>query len=106
MADKLGERHPEMIRMESVIESAQAKIQAEVGKVVQSVRTDYQAALAHEQSLSGVLEQQKGEAMSMNRKAIDYGVLERDVESSKQIYQTLMQRAKETGIAGELKASN
>jgi capsular exopolysaccharide synthesis family protein len=42
----------------------------------------------------------------MNRKAIDYGVLERDVESSKQIYQSLLQRAKETGVSGELKTSN
>ncbi len=42
----------------------------------------------------------------MNRKAIDYGVLERDVESNKQIYQSLLQRAKETGVSGELKTSN
>jgi polysaccharide biosynthesis transport protein len=106
MADKLGERHPEMIRIKSTIEAAQAKIQAEVAKVVQSVKNDYQAALAQEQTLSGALEQQKGEAQSMNRKAIDYGVLERDVQSSKQMYESLLQRAKETGISGELKTSN
>ena len=61
------------------------------------VRTEYQAAQAQEQSLTSALQSQKGEALSMNRKAIDYGVLERDVESSKQIYQSLLQRAKETG---------
>lgn len=106
MADKLGDRHPEMIRVQSAIEQAQTKLQVEVAKVVQSVRTDYQAAVAHEQTLSAALEQQKGEALAFNRKAIDYSVLERDVESSKQIYQSLMQRAKETGISGELKTSN
>ena len=42
----------------------------------------------------------------MNRKAIEYSVLERDVESSRQIYDSLMQRAKETSVAGELKSSN
>src|SRR3954466_8627353 len=42
----------------------------------------------------------------MNRKAIDYGVLDREVESSKQIYNSLLQRAKETGVSGELKSSN
>ena len=50
--------------------------------------------------------QQKGEALAMNRKAIDYGVLERDVQSSTQIYDSLLQRAKETGVSGELKTSN
>ena len=42
----------------------------------------------------------------MNRKAIDYSVLDRDVESNKQIYETLLQRAKETGVSGELSTSN
>jgi len=32
--------------------------------------------------------------------------LRRDAESNKQIYEALLQRAKETGISGELKASN
>ena len=86
--------------------TAQEKLQTEISKVVQSVRTDYQAALSQEQTMSAALDQQKGEALSMNRKAIDYSVLERDVQSSKQMYESLLQRAKETGISGELKTSN
>ena len=92
--------------MRSAIQSAQLKLQAEIGKVVQSVRTEYQAARAQESSLSCALGQQKGEALAMNRKGIEYSVLERDVQSSKQIYESLMQRAKETGVSGELKSSN
>jgi capsular exopolysaccharide synthesis family protein len=106
LAEKLGERHPEMLRIQSAIQASQMKLDGEIAKVVQAMRTEYQAALAQEQSLTAALQAQKGEALSMNRKAIDYGVLERDVESSKQIYQSLMQRAKETGISGELKTSN
>ena len=47
-----------------------------------------------------------GEALAMNRKAIDYNVIQRDVESSTQIYQALLQRANETGVSGELRTSN
>ena len=79
---------------------------AEIGKVVQSIRNEYQSALAKENSLVFALNQQKGEALSMNRKAIDYGVLERDVQSNKQLYESLLQRAKETGVSSELKTSN
>ena len=42
----------------------------------------------------------------MNRKGIDYSVLERDVQSNKQMYESLLQRAKETGVCSELKTSN
>ena len=106
LGEKLGDRHPEMLRVQSAIQASQMKLSFEVAKVVQGVRTEYQAARAQEQSLTSALESQKGEAQSMNRKAIDYGVLERDVESSKQIYQVLLQRAKETGVSGALKTSN
>ena len=65
-----------MVKLRSAIQAAQAKLQGEIGKVVQSVRNEYQAALAQENSLAGALNQQKGEALAMNRKAIDYGVLD------------------------------
>ena len=70
------------------------------------MRTEFQAARAQEASLSFALGQQKGEALSMNRKGIEYSVLERDMQSSKQLYESLLQRTKETGIASELKSSN
>ena len=106
LADKLGELHPDMVKINSAIASAQAKVQAETANVVSSLHTEYRATVAQEQSLTKALEDQKREALSMNRKAIDYGVLARDAESSRQMYNSLMQRAKETGVSGELRSSN
>jgi capsular exopolysaccharide synthesis family protein len=106
LSEKLGDKHPDIIKIKSAIQVSQTKITGEIAKVVQSVKSEYQTAQAQEASLTQALNQQKSEALAMNRKAIDYGVLERDVESSKQIYNSLMQRAKETGVAGELKTSN
>ena len=106
LSEKLGDKHPEIIKVKSAIQLAQTKLDGEIAKVVQSVRNEYQSALAKENSLVGALDQQKDEAMSMNRKAIDYGVLERDVQSNKQLYESLLQRAKETGVSSELKTSN
>jgi capsular exopolysaccharide synthesis family protein len=106
LSEKLGDRHPEMIKVRSAIQLAEAKLDGEVAKVVQSVRNEYLAALAKENSLINALTQQKAEAQAMNRKSIDDSVLERDVQSSKQIYDSLLQRAKETGVSTELRTSN
>jgi capsular exopolysaccharide synthesis family protein len=106
LSEKFGEKHPEIVKTRSAIQTAQMKLQVEISKVVQSVRTEYQAALAQETSMSAALGQQKSEALSMNRKGIEYSVLERDVQSSKQLYENLMQRAKETSVSSELKSSN
>jgi len=106
LSDKLGARHPEMMKLGLAIQTAEAKIQAEIGKVVQSMRNDYQQALAQEQSLTNALEQQKRDALALNRTGIEYGVLARDAASNRQIFESLMQRTRETGISGELKTSN
>ena len=106
LSEKFGDKHPEIVKSRSAIQNAQLKLQVEINKVVQAVRTEYQAALAQETSMSGALGQQKTEALAMNRKGIEYSVLERDVQSNKQLYENLMQRAKETSVSSELKSSN
>src|SRR5262249_60944450 len=65
-----------------------------------------QAAVVQEQNLTAALEQHKRDALELNRKNIDYGVLQRDATTNRQIFDGLLQRAKETGISGALKTSN
>ena len=70
LSEKFGDKHPEIVKIKSAIQSVAAEAaDGEIAKVVQSVRTEYQAALAQENSLAAALTQQKGEALSMNRKA-------------------------------------
>jgi capsular exopolysaccharide synthesis family protein len=106
LSDTLGERHPDMRRIESAIDNAQLKLQTEIAKVVVAIRNDYEAALAQERSLTAALNQQETEALSLSRESIAYGALQRDAASNKQLFEGLLQRAKETDIAGELKTSN
>jgi capsular exopolysaccharide synthesis family protein len=106
MAERLGDRHPDMVKVRSAVQTTEAKLQGEVAKVVQSVRNEYLSSQAQEKGLMAELDAQKGLALALNRKAIEYGVLQRDAESSRQLFQSLMQRAKETGVSGELKTSN
>ena len=106
LGEKLGDRHPDIIKIRSSVQTAQAKLQGEIGKVVQSVRNEFLSAQAQERSLAGALEAQKTDALSLNRKGIEYGVLRRETDSNKQMYEALLQRAKETGVSTELRTSN
>jgi polysaccharide biosynthesis transport protein len=106
LSQKYGERHSEMIKAVNAVQAADAKLRAELSKVVESVKSEYQSALSQERSLQEALNSQKGEALSLNRKGIEFGVLQREAESNKQIYESLLQRTKETGISSELRATN
>jgi polysaccharide biosynthesis transport protein len=106
LGEKLGPNHPDMVKVASAIRTAEAKIQGEVGKVIQAMQNDYQRSVINERSLTQALEQQKREALELNRKGSEYGVLSRDATSNRQIFESLMQRTKETAISGELRTSN
>jgi uncharacterized protein involved in exopolysaccharide biosynthesis len=106
LSQKLGRQHPDMVKVGLAIQTVEAKLKGEIAKVVQSTRNDYQASQAQERSLVNALEQQKRDALELNRKGIDYGALQRDAMSNRQIFDGLMQRTKETGIAGEQRSSH
>lgn len=106
LSERYGERHAEMIKIRAAVEAADAKLRTEVGKVVESVGNEFIAAQSEERSLQRALDAQKAEALGLNRKGIEYGVLQREVDSNRQIYESLMQRTKETGISSELRSSN
>ena len=53
------------------------------------MRNEFLSAQAQERSLAAALEAQKADALSLNRKGIEYGVLRREAESNKQMYEAL-----------------
>ncbi len=106
LAERYGQKWPEVTRINLAIQTSEAKLKVETDKIIASVRNDYQAALDNERSLAGALESQKSEALSQDAKSIQLGVLQREAQSNHQIFDNLLQRTKETGISGELKTSN
>jgi capsular exopolysaccharide synthesis family protein len=106
LRQRFGEKHPAMVKLAAAVESATAKLEAEVDKVVQAVRNEFLAAQSQEQSITEALNSQKTTALAQNRKEIEYGVLQREVATNRQIYEGLLQRAKEAGISGELQVAH
>jgi exopolysaccharide transport family protein len=106
LAETLGDKHPEMIRIRSQVRTTDDKLRAEIRNVVRSVESEYRTAAQQESNLQASLEVTKQEALEINRKAIDYTVLKREVESNQQLYKDLMSRTKQTGLETELKTTN
>jgi capsular exopolysaccharide synthesis family protein len=106
VAEKLGEKNPRMVSLNAAIASTESRLNAEIDKVIAAVRNDYQAALAEEKNLSAALETQKREALDLQAKAIDFGTYQRSASVDKEIFDTLTQRLREAGIAGNVKSSD
>lgn len=106
LSEKLGPNHPDMVKTTLAIQNAEARIKTEVAQIVQSMRNDFEAAVAEERTLSAELNRQKNEAQDLNRSGIQYSVLERDATANRQMFESLLQRTQETGVSGQLKSGN
>ncbi len=95
-----------MVNAATQLRTAEAKLQTEIDRIVESVRGDFITAQARERSLSAALEAQKTEALASNRRGIEYGVLEREAISNRQLYENLLQRTKESTVSGGFKSTN
>jgi succinoglycan biosynthesis transport protein ExoP len=106
LAERLGDLHPDMIKINTAIENAQSRLNAEITKVVDGIQNDYRNAQAKERGLATALAMQEREVTDLNRKAIGYNALQRDASTTQQMFNTMLQRAKETEVAGELQINN
>src|SRR5206468_1207838 len=73
LSEKLGPNHPDMKKLGLAIQTAEAKIQGEISKVVQARRNDYEQAQAQEHSLTNADEQQKVDARALRPHALEDG---------------------------------
>jgi polysaccharide biosynthesis transport protein len=106
LRERLQEAHPQVQTINTQIEAANARLQSETNKVLEGIGNDYRASLAEEQSLSGSLEEQKRQAMDLNRKNINYSILEREAEGERNVYNALLQQEKEMRVVSNSRANN
>lgn len=106
LAESLGDRHPEMVRVRGQVRATQEKIRGEIRNVARAAESEYRTALAREARLQANLDAVKGEAQAANRKSIEYVGLQREVDTNRQLYQDLLTKTKQTGLETELKTTN
>jgi succinoglycan biosynthesis transport protein ExoP len=106
LSKKYGQKHPQMVAIESELNTLQKRRTQEVSRVINSLKNEYKVALAKENSLKAALAKQKKESLELNQKAIRYGVLRRESESARYMYELLIKRFKETSLTEDMKTGN
>jgi succinoglycan biosynthesis transport protein ExoP len=106
LSKKYGQKHPRMVAIESELNTLQKRRTQEVSRVINSLKNEYKVALAKENSLKAALAKQKKESLELNQKAIQYGVLRRESESARYMYELLIKRFKETSLTEDMKTGN
>lgn len=68
------------------------------GTVVTNLETRYNQALAREQTLRASFDRQRGETLTQNVAAINYRIIQQEIETNKSLLDGLLQRSKENEV--------
>lgn len=98
--------YPPAKALQAQIASIDAGLRTETGRVSGMLRQNYEAAVARETALSSRVEQLTGRVLDFRRRSIQYNILQREVDTNRQLYDALLQRYKEIGVAGGVGVNN
>jgi len=98
--------YPPAIALQNQIKQIDRDLAREENRVRGSLQETYRAAVAREQALTTRVEQLKTSLIDLRSRTIQYDILEREVDTNKQLYAALLQRYKEIGVAGGVGVNN
>lgn len=106
MASKYGNNYPRMRELNIQIDKLQAQLAQETELSRKEIQKEYDSALGLEQTVRKRLADQEDAAYKLNENVGEFEILRHDAEQSRELYDRLQARLKESSVAAGLSAAN
>ena len=98
--------YPPLGQLEAQIEENRNRLAREVERVVGGIQSAYLAAATKENEFHEKLKEQQRLALGLKDASAEYAILEREVDTNRQLYDSVLQRIKEMGVSTAVRVSN
>lgn len=106
MLTQFRPEYPPAMALSTQIAQLDKAIAREEQRVTTNLRQTYEAAAARENVLRRQVEQLRIGLLDQRGRAIQYNIYQREVDTNRQLYDGLLQRYKEIGVAGGVGVNN
>jgi succinoglycan biosynthesis transport protein ExoP len=97
--------YPPLKKLQAQVETARTHLNEATKRKIAALEAEYQTVAQREELLKERVKEQEKLAMTLNEKTIRYNILDREVQTNKTIYDSLLQRLKETDVTGGLRST-
>ena len=98
--------YPTAQAVKSQLDQLDRSIAREEGRVSGSLQAEYREAREREQALQAKVNQLKNSYLDLRRRSIQYNIYQQEVDTNRALYDGLLQRFKEIGVAGGVGVNN
>ena len=99
-------KHPKMIQAVTERENVQRQIREEIDKELANINSNISVLMAREKVLQQTISDYENDAQKINRKQLQYTILQRNVETNQKLHDTLLTKLKEADITDTMVISN
>jgi succinoglycan biosynthesis transport protein ExoP len=97
---------PEMLQLRAQLDELDRQIATIAGNIKASIQNQYLTAVNEERTLQGQVNGLKGDVLNLSERSIQYNILQRELDTSRTLYDGLLQRYKEVGVTGGITTNN
>lgn len=98
--------YPAVMEARDQLTAIESAIRTETSRITEARQSEYREALLREKQLTGKVAALTAELDRQNRANIQYSNLQREADTNRELYNSLLQRYKEIGVAGSVGISN
>ena len=95
LSNKYGPKHPVMIRASNNLEVLREKKKQIIEKLIKYEKNNYFLAKSKEENLRNLFLKTKEDVVALNDKIVGYDIVKKDVESNRELYESLIGKVKE-----------
>ena len=99
-------QYPPAKALAAQIEQLDRSIARQEGRIAEGIRAEYREALLRETDLRAKVGALKNGLLDLRKRSIQYNIYQRDTDTTRQLYDGLLQRYKEIGVAGGVGTNN
>ena len=106
MMENYEPSYPAARALQSQIKELDRSLGREEGRVRSTLQQTYEAAVNREKALRSAVQDLRSNMLDLRGRTIQYNIYQREADTNRQLYDALLQRYKEIGVAGGVGVNN
>jgi succinoglycan biosynthesis transport protein ExoP len=104
LAQRYKDKHPKMIQAHTQLAEVKSNLRQNVLKLPGQMQSEFEKTSSQERSFESALSEQENSALDLSKKTIRYKELQRDLETDRALFESVLKRMKETDLTKGIQA--
>ena len=98
--------YPPLAKLQAQIRELQSRVADAIQKAISGIESQFAQAQEKESELEAEMQRQRAETLNLNDAVAQYAILQRDVDTNRELYNAIMTRMKDVAVSGDIQSTN